>query len=115
MGPSPGSRITSYNVCYTKLLRMRAVSSPAGARLEDLKGRVTFNHKNFLNLTVEDLTARLNKAPIELDGKLSGGGTEQLIVDAKAKAESLILADLSSLFRPLKELELDGVLSYNFV
>lgn len=92
---------------------MRAVSYPAGARLEDLKGRVTFNHKNFLDLTVEDLRARLNKAPIELDGKLSGGGTEQLIVDAKAKAESLILADLSSLFRPLKELELDGVLDMN--
>jgi uncharacterized protein involved in outer membrane biogenesis len=92
---------------------MRAVSYPAGALLEDLKGRVTFNRKNGLDLTAEDLTARLNKAPIALDGKLSGGGTERLIVDAKAKAESLALADLSSLFRPLKEFELAGMLDMN--
>ena len=92
---------------------MRAVSYPAGARLEDLKGWVTFTRKNILDLTVEQLRALLNKAPIELDGKLSGGGTEQLIVDAKAKTESLILADLSSLFRPLKDLELEGVLDMN--
>jgi uncharacterized protein involved in outer membrane biogenesis len=92
---------------------MRAVSYPAGARLEDLRGRVTFHRKNGLDLTAEDLTARLNKAPIELDGKLSGGGTDQLFVDAKAKAESLRLAHLGSLFRPLKKLELDGMLDMN--
>jgi uncharacterized protein YhdP len=92
---------------------MRAVSYPAGARLEDLEGRVIFNRKNGLDLTAEDLRARLNKAPIELDGKLSGGGTAQLTVDAKAKAEGLVLADLSSLFPPLKEFELNGMLDMN--
>jgi len=89
---------------------MRAVSYPAGARLEDLKGRVTFNRKNGLDLTAKDLSARLNKASLELNGKLSAGGSEQLAVDAKAKADSLSLADLRSLVPPLKELELDGML-----
>ena len=92
---------------------VRAVSYPAGARLEDLKGRVKFKRGKTLEITAEDLTARLNNAPIELNGKLSGGGTVQLIVDAKAKAEGFALANLSSLYRPLKEFELDGILDTN--
>ena len=92
---------------------IRAVSYPAGARLEDLKGRVKFKRGKTLEIMAEDLTARLNNAPLGLDGKLSGGGTERLIVDAKAKAEGLALADLGSLYRPLKKFELDGMLDMN--
>jgi uncharacterized protein YhdP len=91
----------------------RAVSYPAGARLEDLKGRVKFKRGKTLEIMAEDLTARLNNAPLGLDGRLSGGGTERLVVDAKAKAEGLALADLSSLYRPLKKFELDGMLDMN--
>jgi len=95
------------------LERVRAVSYPAGARVDELKGRVKFKRGKALEITVEDLTARLNKGAIELNGKLSGGGTAQLIVDAKAKAESLPLTDLSSLLSPLKEFELRGMLDMN--
>jgi len=92
---------------------VRAVSYPAGVSLDELKGRVKFQRGKTLEIMVEHLTARLNKAPIELDGKISGGGTPQLTVDAKARTENLILADLSSLFPPLKEFELDGMLDMN--
>ncbi|MEJ2431094.1 MAG: AsmA-like C-terminal domain-containing protein [Deltaproteobacteria bacterium] len=92
------------------LLSVRAASYPAGARLEDLKGWVKFKLGSGLELTVADLTARLNKAPIKLDGKISGRGKAQLIVDTRAETEGLVLTDLSSLFRPLRELELKGKL-----
>jgi uncharacterized protein YhdP len=92
---------------------IRAISYPAGVSLDELKGRVKFKRGKTLEIMVEDLRARLNKAPIMLAGKLSGGGTPQLIVDAKAKTESLILADLGSLFSPLKEFELEGMLDMN--
>ena len=92
---------------------VRAASYPAGARLEDLKGWVKFELGNGLKLTVADLTGRLNKAPIGLDGKISGGGTAQLIVDTKAKAEGLGLADLSRFFPPLREHDLRGKLDMN--
>ena len=92
---------------------VRAASYPAGALLENLKGWVEFKLGKGLELTVADLTARLNKAPVGLDGKISGGGTAQLIVDTRAKAEGLVLADLSSLFPPLREHELKGKLDMN--
>jgi uncharacterized protein involved in outer membrane biogenesis len=95
------------------LQSVRALSYPAGARLEDLKGWVKFKLGNGLELTVAELTARLNKAPIELDGKISGRGKAQLIVDTRAKAGGLDLSDLSNLFRPLRELELKGKLDMN--
>jgi uncharacterized protein involved in outer membrane biogenesis len=92
---------------------LKAVSYPAGVRLDDLKGRVTLKRKKTLDVTVENLTARVNRAPIALQGKLSGGGTPRLVVDAKARTENLNLADLSSLFSPLKDLELVGKLDMN--
>jgi uncharacterized protein involved in outer membrane biogenesis len=92
------------------LAAVEAVSYPAGERLEDLKGRVQFKRGNTLEIMVKDLSARLNRAPIELDGTLSAGGTEQLTVDTKAKVEGLVLTDLGSLVRPLRELELAGKL-----
>jgi uncharacterized protein involved in outer membrane biogenesis len=92
---------------------VKAASYPAGARLEDLKGWVKFKLGNGLELTVADLTARLNKAPVGLDGKISGGGTAQLTVDTKARAEGLVLTNLGSMFRPLRQLELAGKLDMN--
>jgi hypothetical protein len=95
------------------LAGVEAVSYPGGGRLEDLKGRVQFKRGNTLEIMVKDLSARFNGAPIELDGTLSAGGTEQLIVDTKAKAEGLVLTDLGSLVRPLRELEPAGKLDMN--
>jgi uncharacterized protein YhdP len=66
-----------------------------------------------LDITVQDLTARLNQSPIQLQGKLSGGGTDRLVVDGKARTERLDLEKLSGLFPPLKEFELAGILDMN--
>ena len=89
---------------------VKAVSHPAGARLDNLKGRVRLKRKKSLEVTVEALTARVNQSPIELEGKLSGGGTPSLIVDGRARAGKLDLKQLSELFLPLKENELAGML-----
>jgi uncharacterized protein YhdP len=87
-----------------------AVSHPAGVRLGDLNGKVILKRKKTLDVTVENLTARVNQAPIELAGKVSGGGSPRLVVDAKARTERLNLAHLTNLFRPLKDLKLGGTL-----
>jgi len=92
---------------------VKGVSHPAGVRLDDLKGRVTVKRKKTLEITVEDLMARVNQSPIQLKGKLSGGGTDRLVVDGKARTERLDLKKLSGLFPPLKELELAGILDMN--
>jgi uncharacterized protein involved in outer membrane biogenesis len=92
---------------------VKAVSHPAGVRLDDLAGRVTVKRTNSLEVTVEELMARLNQSPIQLQGKLSGGGTPQLVVDGKARTEGLDLKQFSGLFPPLKDLELAGILDMN--
>lgn len=92
---------------------VRAVSHPAGVRLDDLKGQLVLKRKKTLEITVKDLRALVNRAVIDLEGKLSGGGTPQLVVDAKARTERLNLADLSNLLRPLQDLELVGMLDMN--
>jgi uncharacterized protein YhdP len=92
---------------------VKGVSHPAGVRLDDLEGRVTVNRKKTLDITVQDLTARVNQSPIQLQGKLSGGGTDRFVVDGKARTERLDLMKLSGLFPPLKEFELAGILDMN--
>ncbi|UCG14574.1 MAG: AsmA-like C-terminal domain-containing protein [Deltaproteobacteria bacterium] len=89
---------------------VKAVSHPAGVRLDGLNGRVTFNRKKTLGISVANLRARVNKAPIELEGQFSRVGTPQMVVDAKARAEQLDLEQLSSLLPPLKDLGLGGKL-----
>jgi uncharacterized protein YhdP len=98
---------------YLVLAGVKAVSHPAGARLDNLKGRVTLKRKQSLELTAEDLTAQVNQSPVELEGKLSGGGTPRLIVDARARAERLNLKQLSELFPALKDRQLVGMLDTN--
>jgi len=92
---------------------VKGVSHPAGVRLDDLQGRVTVERTKALEITVEKLMARLNQSPLQLQGKLSGGGTPQLVVDGKAQTEGLDLKQLSGLFPPLKDLELAGILDMN--
>jgi hypothetical protein len=92
---------------------VKAVSHPANVRLDDLQGRVTIQRKKTLDITVQDLTARVNQSPISLQGTLSGGGTDRFVVDGKARTERLDLKQLSGLLPPLKELELAGILDMN--
>jgi uncharacterized protein involved in outer membrane biogenesis len=92
---------------------VKAGSHPAGVRLDELEGRVTVKREKTLEITVEHLMARLNQSPIQLEGKLSGGGTDRLVVDAKARTKRLDLKKLSGLFPPLKDLELAGTLDTN--
>jgi hypothetical protein len=74
---------------------------------------VTVKRTKTLDITVQDLTARVNQSPIQLQGKLSGGGTPQLVVDGKVRTERLDLKQISGLFPPLKEFELAGILDMN--
>jgi hypothetical protein len=92
---------------------VKAVSHPAGVRLDDLQGRVTVQRKKTLDITVQDLTARVNQSPISLQGKLSGGGTDRFVVDGKARTERLDLEKLGGLLPTLKELEPAGILDMN--
>ncbi|MGD8775540.1 MAG: AsmA-like C-terminal domain-containing protein [Syntrophobacterales bacterium] len=92
---------------------IKGVSHPAGVRLDDLKGQLTLKRQKTLEITVKGLMAQINQGVIGLEGKFSGGGTPRWVVDAKARTEGLNLTDLSSLFRPLEDLELAGKLDMN--
>jgi hypothetical protein len=92
---------------------VKAVSHPANIRLDDLQGRVTVQRKKTLDITVQDLTARVNQSPVELQGTLSGGGTDRFVVDGKARTERLDLEKLGGLLPTLKEFALAGILDMN--
>jgi type II secretion system protein N len=89
---------------------IRGETHPAGVILDDLRGRVTLSRKKTLEVTVEELMARLNRAPIRLEGKLSGAEIPQMVVDAKVETERLDLAPMSALVPALKDLKLGGTL-----
>jgi hypothetical protein len=87
-----------------------AESFPKGAHLKNLKGRVFFSRGKTIELTVEDLIANVNQAPIKLFGSLTGGRTPEMLIRGKAYAEDLDLDDFDSLLPHLKYLGLAGKL-----
>jgi hypothetical protein len=89
---------------------IRAETHPAGVLLEDLRGWIKINRKKSMEITVEDLSAQINEAPIRLGGMFSQGETGQMVVDAQARAEGLELSHLVALVPPLKETGLGGKL-----
>ncbi|UCG13613.1 MAG: AsmA-like C-terminal domain-containing protein [Deltaproteobacteria bacterium] len=95
---------------YLMLAAVSGATHPAGVRLDNLKGRVTLKRRKALEISVDGLMGRINQSPIQLDGKLSGGGTPQAVVNGTTRTEGLDLADLRALFPPLEELRLVGKL-----
>lgn len=89
---------------------IRAETYPAGVLLENLGGWIKFNRKKGMEITVEDLSAQINEAPIRLEGMFSQDETGQVVVDAQAQAEGLDLGHLVALVPPLEGMGLGGKL-----
>jgi len=87
---------------------IRAKIHPAGIRLEDLRGRVRLDRKGSLNISLKELTGRVNNAPVRLTGRIAGGGTPDLVIDAKIQTERLDLAHLVELVPALEKMEPEG-------
>ncbi len=82
-------------------------------RFRDLRGRLNLQRNKSVEITVEGLRGDMNQSPIRLDGKLSKVGTKRLVVDGRARIQSLDLALASALHPPIEDLELNGSLDLN--
>ncbi|MCU0596621.1 MAG: AsmA family protein, partial [Desulfobacterota bacterium] len=87
---------------------VRAETFPEGVVMDNLQGRVSVNHKKATNITAENVKGRINQAPFQLSGKITGVGTPNLVIDATANAKHLNLAHLRELSPGLKKLNLAG-------
>ena len=66
-----------------------------------------------MDVTVEDVTTMINKAPVQVSGKFLGLGTPKMQVTTKVYAKQLDLAHLGALLPTLKDLKLGGLLDMN--
>jgi len=89
---------------------IQAKTHPAGVLLEDLRGLVTWSRQRSLDVTLTSLTGTVNQSPFRFDGKVSRGGTPQMIIDLKAHTQHLDLAHVGDLVPPLEGLGLAGKL-----
>jgi uncharacterized protein YhdP len=92
---------------------IRAESHPVAVVMDNLNGSVKFNRKQTLDITVEDVTAKINKAPVQLSGKFLRIGSPKMLVTTKVSAKQLNLAHLGALLPQLKDLKLGGLLDMN--
>ncbi|MFC1863187.1 AsmA-like C-terminal domain-containing protein [Thermodesulfobacteriota bacterium] len=92
---------------------MNAESYPKGVNLDNLQGKIFFSRGKTTELTVEDLSAKVNQAPIKLAGKLTGGRTPDMVIKGKAYIKQLDLAEFDSLLPYLDSLKLKGKLDLN--
>ena len=89
---------------------VNAESYPKGVHLDNLQGKVLFSRAKTLQFTVENLSAKINRAPVNLAGKLTGGRTSDMVIDGKADIKGLDLAEFGSLLPHLDHLKLTGKL-----
>jgi uncharacterized protein YhdP len=89
---------------------IRAETYPEAVVMDNLKGSVKFSRNKTINITAQDITARINQAPVRLSGKLLKVGTPNPVVDAKAFTKQLDLAHLGKLIPALKKTDLAGKL-----
>jgi uncharacterized protein involved in outer membrane biogenesis len=92
---------------------VNAESYPRGVRLDDLRGRVSFSRGKTTELTVEDISAKINQASFRLTGKLTGGRTPDMLINGKVYTKELDLAEFGSLLPHLDYLKLTGKLDMN--
>lgn len=94
-----------------------AESYPKGAHLDNLQGKIFFSRTKTAELTLENLSAKINMAPVTLSGKLMGGGTSNMRIDGKADVKGLSLAGLPYLddlkLKGKLDLDLDFEIPYN--
>lgn len=89
---------------------IQAETEPDGVRLEDLQGRLSLKRAEALDISVERLTGRVNQSPIEIDGKIIDAGTRAMVLEGRAKAESLDLGHFATLLPVLKAYQVGGKL-----
>ena len=89
---------------------VNAESYPKGVHLDNLQGKILFSRAKTTQLTVENLSAKINTAPVNLAGKLTGGRTADMVIDGKADIKGLDLAEFGSLLPYLDYLKLTGKL-----
>jgi uncharacterized protein YhdP len=93
-----------------ELKGLHAQSHPAAVAVDDLKGQVKFSRKKTMNITAQDITARINQAPVRLSGKILGIGSPEMLVSVRAYARKLDLSHLAELLPTLKTMKLGGML-----
>ena len=89
---------------------LRAETYPEAVVMDDLHGHIALNRKKTMDITAENITARINQAPIRLSGKLLNIGSPKLIINTRAHTKQLELAHLGELIPALKNLKLGGKL-----
>jgi uncharacterized protein YhdP len=87
-----------------------AESYPQAVVMDNLEGSVKFNRNKSINITAQDITARINQAPVRLSGRLLEVGTPNPVVDAKVFTKQLDLAPLGKMVPALKKTGLAGKL-----
>jgi uncharacterized protein involved in outer membrane biogenesis len=87
---------------------IRAESYPEAVVMDNLEGSVKFSRNKTINITAQDITARINQAPVRLSGRFLEVGTPNPVVDAKAFTKQLDLAPLGELIPALKKTGLAG-------
>lgn len=92
---------------------INAVSHPAGVTMDNLKGGLTFIRKQTMDITVEDVTTTINRAPVRLSGKFSHLGTPNMLISTDVHTKQLDLSQLGELLPTLKEFKLGGLLDMN--
>jgi len=90
------------------LKKVHAKTRSGDVVLDNLRGRVALRRKNTLDLTIDALTGRLNRAPFHAKGRLSDVGTPHMLIDVSAGAKDLHLEHLASLVPGLKGLNPHG-------
>jgi hypothetical protein len=88
----------------------RVQTHPAAVVMDGLKGHLLFSRKKTMNMTAQNITARINQAPVRLSGKFLHIGSPEMLVSASAHATRLDLSDLAELLPALKEMKLEGML-----
>jgi|GEM_PF-928875 len=89
---------------------IRAESISPGVIMENLNGRVSFDRKKHLNIILNEVSGRVNDAPIRISGNVLAGGQGKFDMDAAIIAENLDLSHVVALYPEIKELELAGIL-----
>ena len=89
---------------------IHAETHPAGIKMANLHGTVSFYRKNTMVITIKELTTKVNDAPIRLEGKVTTGGKSKLLIDGKALANRIDLTHFIALAPGLKGLDLEGLL-----
>jgi len=87
---------------------VQAESHPAGVVMENLRGQVTIRRKQLTTVSVKDVSAKIDRAPIRLSGKFSRLGSPEAVIDARAYTKNLDLANLRQLTPALRESGLAG-------